>query len=58
MNLYTETGDALKADRIVASARKVTKPEVIIFNGRHRAMRVKLIEQATAIIEKELRFLG
>ncbi len=58
MNIHTEEGDALKADRIVASARKVTKPEVIVFSGRHRAMRVKLIENATAIIEKELRFLG
>ncbi len=58
MMLGMEAGDELRGDRILAEARKIGKPKVIIKTGRHRAIQVKLWENAYCVIEKKLRFLG
>ena len=57
MTLCYEEGDALKADLIVGRARKLSKPRVIIFSGRHKSQQLMLQESAFCRIEKKLRFI-
>ena len=54
--LYEE-GDAVRGDQIIAEARDIGKPKVIVKTGRHNAQQVVLRENAFCIIRKKLRFL-
>jgi len=56
MDIRYEKGDAIKGDIILAEARDISKPRVIIKSGRHKAQMVVLRENALCIIEKKLRF--
>jgi acyl-CoA synthetase (NDP forming) len=42
-----EVGDAIRGSKIVAEARKVTDPVVVVKTGRHKAQRVVLSENVT-----------
>ena len=42
MAVYTSKGDAIKGERIICTARKVTKPELIKGSSAHRLNRLKL----------------
>lgn len=53
----TEVGDELIGDRILAEARKLSKPRLIIKTGRHRAQQITLWEDAYCVIQKRKRFL-
>lgn len=57
MNFYHEVGDAIKGDKILCEARKVSKPKVVAATGRHSAQQLVLWENAFAVIEKKTRFL-
>lgn len=57
MTIYYKKGDAIKGDKIIGEARKLSKPRVIAKSGRHSAQRIILIENSFCIIDKELRFL-
>ncbi len=57
MNTHYEEGDALKADLIVAEARKISKPKLVIGSSRHRAQQIILEENAFCMVRKKLRFL-
>jgi len=57
LTIHYEEGDSLKADLIVAEARKTSKPKLIIGSSRHRAQQIILEENAFCIIRKRLRFL-
>ena len=54
-----EVGDSIHGHRIIAEARKVGDPVVIVKSGRHKAQRIVLTENALAIIDKKgaLRYL-
>ncbi|MFH1586536.1 MAG: hypothetical protein ABID38_01615 [Candidatus Diapherotrites archaeon] len=56
MKIYYEEGDAIKGDKIVAEARKISKPKVIIGTARHKAQQIILWENALCFIRKRLRF--
>ncbi|MGV8126218.1 MAG: hypothetical protein ACP5PV_03285 [Methanothrix sp.] len=49
-----EVGDALHGYRIRAEARKISDLRVIAKNGRHKARRIILTENAGAVIERKL----
>ena len=53
-----EVGDSLHGHRIMAEARKVSDPVVIIKSGRHKAQRIVLTENALAIIDRRGRWCG
>jgi hypothetical protein len=57
MRVYYEEGDAVRGDQLVAEARDIGKPKVIVKTGRHSAQQVVLRENAFCIIRKKLRFL-
>ena len=40
----SEVGDSIHGHRIIAEARKVSDPVVIVKSGRHKAQRIVLIE--------------
>ncbi len=58
MRTFYKTGDTLIGDVIVAEARKISKPLIIIKTGRHKAQRVTLKENAKCRIEKKLRYIS
>ena len=51
-----EVGDSIHGHRIIAEARKVSDPVVIVKSGRHKTQRIILIENAFAIIDKKGRW--
>jgi hypothetical protein len=53
-----EVGDSIHAHRIIAEARKVSDPVVIVKTGRHKAQRIILTENALAIIDRKGRWCG
>lgn len=53
-----EVGDSIHGHRIIAEARKVSDPVVIIKSGRHKAQRIVLTENALAIIDRRGRWCG
>ena len=53
-----EVGDCIHGHRIIAEARKVSEPVVIVKSGRHKAQRIVLTENALAIIDKKGRWCG
>ncbi len=52
-----EEGDALHGSKIVAEARKISDPIVIVKSGRHKAQRVTLAENAGAVIVRKLKWI-
>jgi len=53
-----EVGDSIHGHRIIAEARKVSDPVVIVKSGRHKAQRMVLTENAYAIIDRKGRWCG
>ena len=53
-----ETGDSIHGHRIIAEARKVSDPVVIVKSARHKAQRIVLTENAYAIIDRKDRWCG
>ena len=53
-----EAGDSLHSHRIIAEARKVSDPVVIVKSSRHKAQRIVLTENALAIIDRRGRWCG
>ncbi len=53
-----EIGDSIHGHRIIAEARKVSDPVVIVKSARHRAQRIILTENAFAIIDRRDRWRG
>ena len=53
-----EIGDSIHGHRIIAEARKVSDPVVIVKNARHKAQRIVLTENAFAIIDRKDRWCG
>ena len=54
----SEVGDSIHGHRIIAEARKVSDPAVIIMSGRHKAQRIVLTENALAIIDRKGQWCG
>ncbi len=53
-----EIGDLIHGHRIIAEARKVSDPVVIVKSARHNAQRIILTENAFAIIDRRDRWRG
>ncbi len=53
-----EAGDSIHGHRIIAEARKVSDPVVIVKSGRHKAQRIVLTENAFAIIDRKGKWCG
>jgi len=51
-----EVGDSIHGHRIIAEARKISDPVVIVKSARHKARRVALIENALAVIDRKGRW--
>ena len=46
-------GDSIQGHRIIAEARKISDPLVIVKSARHKAQRIVLTENALAIIDRK-----
>ena len=53
-----EVDDSIHGHRIIAEARKVSDPVVMVKSGRHKAQRIVLTENALAIIDRRGRCAG
>lgn len=51
-----EIGDSIRGHRIIAEARKVSDPVVIVKSARHKAQRIILTENAFAIVDRRDRW--
>ena len=51
-----EIGDSIYGHKIIAEARKISDPIVIVKSGRHKAQRIILTENASAIIDRKGRW--
>lgn len=51
-----EVGDSIHGHKIIAEARKISDPVVIVKSGRHKALRVILTENASATIDRKGRW--
>lgn len=52
VKIYTEEGDAIKGDRIIEEARKVSDIRVIVKSERHKVQRIILKDNAMCILDK------
>jgi hypothetical protein len=52
-----EVGDSVHGHRIIAEARKISDPIVIVKSGRHKAQRIVLTENALAVIDRKGRWV-
>jgi hypothetical protein len=50
-----ETGDALRGERIVVNARRLSRPRIIALTGRHEAQEVIARDNVYCVIEMPLR---
>lgn len=57
VKIYTEEGEAIKGDRIIGEARKISDIRVIVKSGRHKAQRIILRENAMCILDKKLKYI-
>ena len=48
-----EAGDSIHGHRIIAEARKIGDPVVIVKSARHKARRIVLTENALAVIDRK-----
>jgi hypothetical protein len=53
-----EVGDSIHGHRIIAEARKVGDPVVIVKSAGHKAQRIVLAENAFASIDRKGRWCG
>ena len=53
-----EVGDSIHGHRIIAEARRVSDPVVIVKSARHKAQRIVLTENALAINDRKGRWCG
>ncbi len=53
-----EVGDSIHGHRIIAEARKVSDPVVVVKSARHKAQRIILTENAFAMIDRKGRWNG
>jgi len=53
-----EISDSIHGHRIIAEARKVSDPVVIVKSARHKAQRIVLTENAFARIDRKGRWCG
>ena len=51
-----EVGDSIHGHRIIAEARKVSDPVVIVKSARHKTQRIVLTENAFAMIDRKDRW--
>jgi len=51
-----EVGDSIHGHRIIAEARKICNPVVIVKSARHKAQRRVLTENALAVIDRKGRW--
>jgi len=51
-----EVGNSIHGDRIIAEARKISDPLVIVKSARHKAQRIVLTENALAEIDRKSRW--
>ncbi|MCR4335324.1 MAG: hypothetical protein NUV57_02185 [archaeon] len=56
MTILYEVGDAIKGDLIVAEARKIKKPKIIVKTGRHKSQQIILEENVFCVVRKKTRF--
>ena len=57
MATYTEIGDTMMGDRLIAEARNISNVTVIVKSCRHKAQRIKLKDNAMCIIDKKVHFI-
>ena len=55
MTTLFDVGDALRGDRIVINARKLSRPQVIAASGQHRASEIVASNRVYCVIDKLLR---
>jgi hypothetical protein len=53
-----EAGDSIHGHRILAEARKVSDPVVILKSSQHKAVRIVLTENALTTIDRKDRWRG
>ena len=53
-----EVGDSIHGHRIIAEARKVSDPVVIVKSARHKTQRIVLTENTFAMIDRKGRWCG
>lgn len=51
LNWHTDVNDAIRGDKIIVVARKISNPEVVKDSGRHRARCVVAKDNARAWID-------
>jgi acyl-CoA synthetase (NDP forming) len=51
-----QVGDSIHGHKIIAAARKISDPVVIVKSGRHKVQRIILAENASAIIDRKGRW--
>jgi hypothetical protein len=54
---YTKERTVIKGDVLVAEARKISKPRIIVKTGRHKSQRVILRDNASCRIAKKYKFI-
>jgi hypothetical protein len=54
---HTGAGNVIKGEVLVAEARKISKPRIIVKTGRHKAQRVILKDNASCRIAKKYKFV-
>lgn len=57
MNTYTNKGDTIKGDRVIAEARKIHTARIINKSGRHKAQQIILKDNVKCVIDKELKHI-
>jgi len=54
---YTEAGAALRAEKVIAQARKIIGPEIIELSSKHRGRKVVLKDSVYCVIATPLKAL-
>lgn len=57
VNIYTGEGDAIKGDRIIGEARKISDIRMIVQSGRHKAQRIILRDNVMCVLDKKLKYI-
>ena len=50
-----ESGDALRGDRVVLNARRISRPRIIARSGRHEAQEIIARDNVYCVIEMPLK---
>ena len=54
---HTGEGNVIKGEVLVAEARKISKPRIIVKTGKHKAQRVILKDNVSCRIAKKYKFV-